>query len=164
MKKIVLGMALLIVPMRSHAHEPEPTAIIELGGAGQWGLKGGASYGPNFGAEITPIPEILELEADVTPFFSHGQIEWDSDFLFKKPFDLSDSLEFMAGVGPEWERMLSRGRTDNAVGGEAALDFMYWPTPDHRFGWYLEPTYNYSFGTGHEQSLSLSAGLLIPIP
>ena len=33
-----------------------------------------------------------------------------------------------------------------------------------KYGWFLEPTYSYSFSSGHEQSLGLTAGLLIPIP
>jgi hypothetical protein len=32
-----------------------------------------------------------------------------------------------------------------------------------RFGWYLEPAYDYSFAGGHQQSIGLSAGLLIGI-
>jgi hypothetical protein len=33
-----------------------------------------------------------------------------------------------------------------------------------RFGWHLEPAYDYSFGRGHEQSAGISGGLLIAIP
>ena len=34
--------------------------------------------------------------------FGGGQREWSTDLLFKKPFTLSDKVEFMFGVGPEW--------------------------------------------------------------
>lgn len=164
MRTFLLGLALLALPAAVHGQEQEPSAIVELGGAGQWGVKGGTSFGPNVGVETTPIPEILEIEGDITPFFGHGQTEWDSDILFKKPFDLSRSLEFMAGVGPEWEHSVSHGKIVDSAGAEAGLDFMYWPTADHRLGWYLEPSYGYSFAGGHEQSLGVSTGLLIPIP
>jgi hypothetical protein len=161
----VVAAMLLVISHSAHAQQPpEPAAIVELGASGQFGINGGSSYGPNLGVETTPIPEVLELEADVTPYFSHGQTEWDSDFLFKKPFDLSPSLEFMAGVGPEWEHTVSHGATSDAAGAEAALDFMYWPMRDRKLGFYLEPAYGYSFGRDHEQSLSVSIGLLIPIP
>jgi hypothetical protein len=30
----------------------------------------------------------------------------------------------------------------------------------HRFGWFLEPAYDYSFGRGHQQSVGMSARLL----
>ena len=168
MNKIsMLFMACLFagVPACAQAGDAEPSAIVEIGGAGQWGVKGGgSSYGPNLGAETTPIPGVLELEGDVTPFFSHDGTEWDSDFLFKKPFDLTDSLEFMAGVGPEWDHSVSHGMVSDSVAADVAGDFMYWPTRERRFGFYLEPAYSYSFASGHEQSLSISVGLLIPIP
>jgi hypothetical protein len=106
----------------------------------------------------------LELEGGVTTLFSHGQTEWDTDFLFKKPYTLSDTVEFMFGVGPEWEHTVSRGDTNDSIAGKAALDFMFWPWAERKFGLYLEPSYDYGFGKGHEQSLSISGGLLIPIP
>ena len=51
----------------------------------------------------------------------------------------------------------------NSPGGEIALDFMFWPFEKKKFGWYLEPAYDYSFGKGHEQSIGMSGGLLISI-
>ncbi|MDR3749048.1 MAG: hypothetical protein P4M04_12990 [Acidobacteriota bacterium] len=146
------------------AEETEPVAIVEIGGAGEWALTHGTpSYGPNVAVEVTPIREWLEIEAGVTPFFSRGQTEWDTDLLFKKPYTLSKTAEFMFGVGPEWAHTISGGKSTNSVTGEAALDFMFWPSPKRRFGWYLEPSYGYNFGSGHEQSMSVSVGLLIAI-
>ena len=161
--KIVIA-ALLTAAGAPACYAEEPSAIVEIGAAGEWGLKGGSAYGPNLGAEITPIENWLELEADVTPFFSRGQTEWDSDFLFKKPYTLSDTAEFMFGVGPSWSHTIGAGKTTDTLGAAAALDFMFWPWPGRKLGWYLEPSYGYSFGSGHEQSLSVSIGLLIPIP
>ena len=144
--------------------EKEPAAIVELGGAGEWALTHGApAYGPNLAVEVTPIKEWLEIEAGVTPFFSRGQTEWDTDLLFKKPYTLSKTTEFMCGVGPEWAHTTKGGNSVNSIGGEAALDFMFWPFPKRRFGWYMEPSYGYNFGIGHEQSMSVSVGLLIAI-
>jgi hypothetical protein len=163
-RKLAAVTLLCATTVVAHAGEPEPRAIVELGAAGQLGIHGGSSYGPSLGVETTPIPDVLELEADVTPFFSSGQTEWDSDFLFKKPFDLSNSLEFMIGAGPEWAHTVSHGATSDTVGAEAALDFMYWPMQDRKLGFFLEPAYGYSFGRGREQSISVSVGLLIPIP
>jgi hypothetical protein len=142
--------------------EPEGTkAILEFGGSGEWGLNGGTpAYGPNVAFEITPIENWLEIEAGTSPFFRHGGTEWDTDLLFKKPWTLSDTAEFMAGVGPSW----SHTRNGDSAGIEAAGDFMFWPWGESRFGWYAEPSYGYDFGKGHEQSLSLSVGLLVAIP
>jgi hypothetical protein len=145
--------------------EKEPAAILEIGGAGEWALNHGKpSYGPNVAVEATPIKKWLEIEAGVTPFFSRGQTEWDTDLLFKKPFTLTKTAEFMFGIGPEWAHTIRGGVSSNSVAGEAALDFMFWPGTKRRFGWYVEPSYGYSFGGGHEQSMSVSAGLLIAIP
>jgi hypothetical protein len=106
----------------------------------------------------------LEVEADVTPLFRRHSTEWDTDLLFKKPWTLSRKLEFMVGVGPEWVHTRAYGVTSNSMAGEAVLDFMFWPWPKRRFGWYLEPGYEYDFARGHEQSLAISIGLLIAIP
>jgi hypothetical protein len=54
-------------------------------------------------------------------------------------------------------------KTTDSFSGELAGDFMFWPTGRHRFGWYLEPAYDYSFAGGHQQSIGMSAGLLIGI-
>jgi hypothetical protein len=146
------------------SQDKEPAAILEVGAAAEWALThGGPSYGPNVAVEVTPIKEWLEIEAGVTPFFSRGRTEWDTDLLFKKPYTLSKRLEFMAGVGPEWAHTIVRGHSTNTFAGEAALDFMYWPGPKRRLGWYAEPSYGYSFASGHEQSMSFTAGLLIAI-
>jgi len=143
----------------------EAAAVLELGGAAGWSLKGsGSSFGPNVAVEVTPIEDRLELEAGVTPFFGNRSTEWDTDLLFKKPWTLSNKAEFMFGVGPEWIHRRANGVAVNSVGGEVALDFMFWPSAKHRFGWYLEPTYDYDFGRGHEQSVAITGGLLIAIP
>ena len=138
---------------------------MELGGAGAWTIPDAASsFGPTAAVEVTPIENWLELEAGVTPLFTRHSTEWDTDLLFKKPWTLSEKVEFMFGVGPEWVHIRSDGVTTgvaNSVAGEVALDFMFWPSATHRFGWYLEPAYDYDFGRGHERSIGLTGGLLI---
>jgi hypothetical protein len=144
--------------------EKEPVAVVEIGGAVNWNFKGGSSFGPTVAVEVTPIENWLELEAGVTPLSARNSREWDTDFLFKKPWTLSKKVEFMVGAGPEWVHLTNHGITTNSVSGEAVLDFMFWPSAKHRFGWYLEPGYEYNFGRGHEQSIGISGGLLIAIP
>jgi hypothetical protein len=167
-RSAALGLLALItlfsIPAFAQEEEKEPSAIVEVGGAGGWGLKGGSAFGTDLSVETTPIPDWLELEAGITTLFSRGQTEWDTDFLFKKPWTLSDTVEFMFGVGPEWEHTVTHQGATDTVAGEAALDFMFWPWPARRFGLYLEPSYDYGFAHGHEQSVSVSAGLLVPIP
>jgi hypothetical protein len=160
-REVVVGSlaALAMLAGAAFAGEKEPTAIVEIGGAGEWSFTDRAGrFGPTVAVEVTPIPEWLEIEAGVTSLFGRGGTEWSADLLFKKPFTLSDKVEFMVGAGPEWNI-----RT-GSVAAEAVLDFMFWPAPDRKLGWFLEPSYSYDLGSSHEISLGLSAGILIPIP
>lgn len=149
---------------QSPAPEKEPAAIMEVGAAGNWGVKGGGSaFGPTVAVEVTPIKNWLELEAGVTPLFAKGSTEWDTDLLFKKPWDISRKMEFMLGVGPAWVHTNKTGMTRNSISAEFAPDFMFWPSAKRRFGWYIEPSYEYNFARGHEQSIGVTIGLLISI-
>jgi hypothetical protein len=172
MRRVALLLAFLVastccaqtVERKAPLVDDDPSVILEVGAATSWTTTGGAaSFAPNLAAETTPIENWLEIEAGVSPFFTRNSTEWDTDFLFKKPWTLSSKAEFMLGVGPEWVYLRQRGITSNSVAGEVAGDFMFWPNGKHRFGWYLEPAYDYSFMAGHQQSIGMSAGLLIGI-
>ena len=145
--------------------DKDPMAIVELGAATSWNFSGGATtFAPNLAAEVTPIENWLEIEAGVSPFYTHKSTEWDTDLLFKKPWTISHKAEFMLGIGPEWIHLRQNRKITNSISGEVAGDFMFWPTGKHRFGWFLEPAYDYSFAAGHQQSIGMSGGLLIGIP
>jgi hypothetical protein len=148
----------------SQPPEKEAAAILEVGAEPARSLSGGGwSLSPTVAVEITPIENWLELEFGVTPTFTRHSTEWDTDLLFKKPWTLSRKVEFMFGVGPEWIHIRKNGITTNSVAGEIALDFMFWPWPTRRFGWYIEPAYDYTFERGHDQAIGVSIGLLISI-
>ena len=145
--------------------EKDPIAILEVGAAQSWNFSGGAAtFAPNVAAEVTPIENWLEHEAGVSPFYTRNSTEWDIDLLFKKPWTISRKAEFMVGVGPQWVHLRQNGKVTNSISGEIAGDFMFWPTGKHRFGWFLEPAYDYGFAGGHQQSIGMSVGLLIGIP
>lgn len=166
-KKFVLLTILFLYTGNAFAQsaDKEPTAVVELGGAAGWNIKGGGSgFGPDAAVEITPIENCLEIEAGVTPLFSRRSTEWNTDLLFKKPWTLSKKMEFMVGLGPEWVHTNEPQRTPNSISAEAVIDVMFWRSPRHRFGWFVEPSYEYNFGRGHEQSLGASVGILIGIP
>ena len=149
-------------PAQRATEDDDPRAILEIGAATGWETSGGAAtFAPNLAAETTPIEHWLELEAGVSPFYTRSSTEWDTDLLFKKPWTLSTKAEFMLGVGPEWIYLKQNGRATNHLAAELAGDFMFWPNGRHRFGWYLEPAYNFTFAPGHQQSVGMSAGLLI---
>ena len=155
---------------RSPAHpqgaseDKDHAAILEIGASTNWNVTGGAAtFAPNFAVETTPIENRLELEAGVSPFYTRNSTEWDSDLLFKKPWTISPKAELMLGIGPEWVHLTQNGKSTTSIAGEVAGDFMFWPARKHRFGWFLEPAYDYSFERGHQQSIGMSGGLLIAI-
>ena len=118
MRKLLLLAAAAIsltASARGAEKEKEAAAELELGAAVERGVPGGGfSFGPSVGIEFTPIKDWLEIEAGVTPLFGGGRTEWGTDLLFKKPFTLSDTVEFMIGVGPEWIHTTGGGRTPNS--------------------------------------------------
>ena len=139
--------------------------MLELGGAASRSLREQqSSFGPGVAVELTPIENWLELEAGVTPLFRAHSTEWSIDVLFKKPWTLSETKEFMLGIGPEGIHSNAFGVKTNSVAVEAAPDFMFWSSKKHRFGWYLEPAYEYKFGPVREHSIALTGGFLMGIP
>jgi hypothetical protein len=164
-KRAMMGAmaALLVVAGRARAEDKEPSAFVELGGAGEWGLQhGGSNFGPNIAVEFTPIEHWLEIEAGFTSLFKGGQTESGTELLFKKPFELSEKVEFLAGAGPEWVHRTSDKPADSLIG-EVVIEFVYSPWSERNVGFFVEPSYGYDFGKGHEQSLGVSAGLHIPL-
>ncbi len=148
----------------ARAADREPTAVIELGGAAGYSLKGGgASGGPDIALEVGVVPKWLEIEVGVTSLAGRDGTEWDTDFVFKKPFDLTDKLELAIGVGPQWAHTTGAARAD-AIVAEGLVELAYWPHPRHDIGLFVEPSYDYSFGRGHEQSIGLTGGLCIGVP
>jgi hypothetical protein len=164
---LVLGASLCFA--QSSAKESttseKEAAILELGPAMSRSFTDNQSaFGPTVGVEITPIENWLELEAGVTSLFRRHSTEWSVDFLFKKPWTVSKKMELMLGVGPEWIQTREDGMRKNSFALELAPDFMFWPSGRHRFGWYLEPSYEHKFGPMREQSIGIAGGLLISIP
>ena len=144
------------------AEEKEPFALIELGAATERSIQENASsFGPTAAVEFPVIKDWLEIEIGISPLFRPGQTEWQADFLFKKPFTLSDKVEFMIGAGPQVSYATFGGGAK--IAGEVELEWMIWPSADRKLGWFVAPTYSYSFSRGHEQSVGFATGLIIPI-
>jgi hypothetical protein len=141
---------------------PEHSFILEIGTAGEWPLNGEQ---PNFGGtiagEIEPIENWLELEFGFTTLATAGYTELSSDLLFKKPFHLSPTAEFMAGLGPSFSRTINGLARGDSWSVEFALDWMFWPTKN--LGWFIEPTWSVNPRNG-QQSAAVSIGILIGFP
>src|SRR5579872_326438 len=116
-------VAMTTAQSRAAEKEKEPDAIFEIGGSGNWNPSGPFGFGPTVAVEFTPIENWLEIEIGTGPMFGKGISEWDTDVLFKKPFTLSDKVEFMIGAGPQWG---SAFRGPTTAGIEIAGDFMIW--------------------------------------
>jgi uncharacterized protein YraI len=147
------------------AHEErdaEHAWVLEIGTAGEWPLNGER---PNFGgtiaAEIEPIENWLEIEFGLSTLATTGHTELSGDVLFKKPFRLSPTVEFMVGAGPSLSQTLNGADRGTSVSAEFALDFMFWPTKD--VGWFIEPTWSVNPRNG-QQSAAVSIGMLIGFP
>jgi hypothetical protein len=152
----------LYLPAQVRAEDKEPLALVELGAATERSIQeNGSSFGPTAAVEFPVIKDWLEIEVGISPLFRPGQTEWQADFLFKKPFTLSDKVEFMIGAGPQVSYAAFGGGTK--IAGEVELEWMIWPSSDRKLGWFVAPTYSYSFSKGHEQSLGFATGLIIPI-
>ena len=162
MKRVFAAIAStgILFAATAKAEEKEPIAIFEIGSALNWTTPNTTSAGPTIAVEFTPIENWLEIEIGTGPLFASGATDWSTDILFKKPFTLSNTAELMVGAGPAFDTTFG-GTTK--IGVEFALDFMFWPWPDRKYGWFLEPSYTYSFINGHEQSLGIGVGLLIAI-
>jgi hypothetical protein len=147
---------------REERDDGEHGWILEIGTAGEWPLNGER---PNFGgtiaAEIEPIENWLELEFGLSTLATAGHTEMSGDVLFKKPFRLSPTVEFMVGVGPSISQTLNGTERGTSVSAEFALDFMFWPTKD--VGWFIEPTWSVNPKNG-QQSAAVSIGILIGFP
>ncbi len=156
--------AVLLIGGQARAEEKEPSAIIELGGATEWTLRdGGQSFGSAVAIDVTPLKDRLEIEAGVSSLFGSGRADWNTDVVFKKPFTLSPTVEVEVGGGPAWMHATGGGKTADTLGGEAVVEFQFWPWPNRNYGLYLEPSYGYDFGSGHAQSVGVTVGLLVAI-
>ncbi len=133
--------------------------VLEIGPAGEWDLNESSfQFGGTFAVEVTPIENWLELESGVTALQTSDHTEVGIDLLFKKPYRLSHTAEFMFGLGPEVVHKFGGNDRTTSYDMEIVLDFMCWPKTN--VGWYIEPGYSSTFGERSSQSLGASAGIL----
>jgi hypothetical protein len=139
----------------------EHALVLKMGPAGEWPSHERANFGGTFAIEKSIIENWLEIEVGLTALGTTGQTELSGDIIFKKPFRISPTFEFMVGVGPSISRPLIGEDKSATVSAAFTLDFMFWPTPN--IGWYAEPTWTVNPRNG-QQSFAASVGLLIGIP
>lgn len=146
------------------AEDSDDGVLLEFGGAVERSLHDGdVGKGPAVGLEFTPLPDKLEIEAGVTHLTGEDHSEWETDIIFNRPLYATESTELEIGVGPEWVHATGEGKAQDSAAAELQLEWMVWPWVTHRVGFFIEPSYDYAFSRGHEQSLAVSMGLLIPL-
>jgi len=164
-KAVIFGATVAVILSggdNAQGEEKEPTAIVAIGPAWEGSFPSQMMrLGPSASVEFNVIKDWLEVEIGGGTLFRKGRPEWEADILFKKPFTLSETAELMLGAGPSWS--YAKGDTGQ-TGITFVADFMFWPWRERKLGWFLEPTYSYSFAREHEKSFAVSVGLLIGIP
>ena len=157
-----------VVPVTAHAQESEEKekgegAVIEIGPTNEWVVRGGSAVnaGAAAGVEVSVIEDWLEMELAGAVLGTSGHSELSGSLIFKKPFRVSETTEFMIGAGPKYTKTFSGPDRGTANGAEVDLDFMFWPRKS--IGWYVQPDWSVVSKTG-EQSVGITVGLLIRIP
>ncbi|GEM_PF-1117423 len=149
-------------------HHAEPVVTIKLGGSFERSVSDYTnSGGPTAALETGLLHDALELELGTTALLKDSHTTWKTGLILKKPFELTENLEFQLGAGPLWfhraYRVEDESQTDSA-GVEGVAEMVMWPTEHHSLGLYLETGYSYDFGKGHEKAAGAGAGVLIPLP
>jgi len=157
-----------LVPVAAHAQDSEEKqkgegAVVEIGPTSEWVVRGGSEVnaGAAAGVEVSLIEHWLEMELAGALLGTSGHTELSGSLIFKKPYELSESSEFMIGAGPKYAKTFSGPDRGTANGAEVDLDFMFWPHKD--LGWYVQPDWSVVSKTG-EQSVGITVGLLIRVP
>ncbi len=147
--------------MAQQADYVDHSAVLGLGPEYDRDLDNKASArGGTVSVEVTPIEGWLEIEFGATFLKAAGRRATAVDLLFKKPFRLSSTTEFMIGAGPQLGRESRDGDRKSTKEVEFVLDFMFWRS--RNLGWFVEPSYGYGLGQSRgDRSIGVSAGMLI---
>ena len=144
---------------QSAAHD-DHTIVYAIGWAGDWSRHESLHpVGATAGFEITPIEHWLSIETSLGAHHSDDGTEMPIEVAFRKPWQLSPRVEFMAGVAPEIIHAF--GAQPETYGGvSVGGHFMIWPRQN--LGWYAESAYEVTFPrAGAHKGMGISAGILI---
>ena len=78
---VTMAAAVAAFAAPARAEDKEPTAIVAIGGTGEWGLPGPTSFGPSVSVEFTPIRNWLEIEIGAATLFRRGATELYESFV-----------------------------------------------------------------------------------
>jgi hypothetical protein len=111
------------LPALARAEDKEPFALIELGAARERSSQE-ASTVPNLPFRSSFLSSTIGLKSRSVSRRCFGRVRRSGrpDVLFKKPFTLSDKVEFIVGVGPQFSYATFGGGTK--VAAEVLLEWM----------------------------------------
>ncbi len=140
--------------------EADHSIVVGVGGAAELELADGSVHpGGNVFVEWVAIESWLELEVGVSAQRSEGGPQLPVDLLFKKPFRIARWAEFMVGAGPEVVTTVAGANKGTHVGGEVALDLMFWTW--HRVGFWVEPSYDFVLQNGVSHGVGSTGGIML---
>ena len=103
------GLTLLLGLSGACAEDDREHAfVLKMGPAGEWTSHERPNFGGTFAVEKALIENWLEIEVGLTALGTNGQNELSGDIIFKKPFRISPTFEFMVGAGPSISRTLEQ--------------------------------------------------------
>jgi hypothetical protein len=162
-KLVVIGV-LVVIPQYAMCEveggKEDHSVVFQIGPSVERNLTNKSSNsGSTMAVEFTPIEDELEVEVGATLLNSSGQRELSGEVLFKKPYRLSPTSEFMIGIGPQVGHSYQGADSGNSYGLALAFDLMFWPS--RNVGWYFSPEYGYGLGrNAGEHSIGASVGIL----
>lgn len=137
----------------------EHAILVGVGGAVELELADRSLHpGTNLMVEWDAIENWLELEVSASVLTADRGVAVPIDVIIKKPFRVTRTFEIMIGVGPEVVQVTGI-KNGTYVGGQAALDLMFWPY--RRFGLWVEPTYDLVFYAGISHGIGCTGGLMV---
>jgi len=149
-------------------HE-EPAVTIKLGGSFERSVSDYTnSGGPTAALETGLLHDALEMELGTTALLKDGHTTWKTGLIFKKPFEVTENVEFELGAGPLWfhrgYNLEDEEAQKDSAGVEGVAELVFWPGEHRSLGVYVETGYSYDFGKGHEKAAGAGAGVLVPLP
>ncbi len=139
----------------------EPPTQLEIGPEIEVPLRAEhTGFGGSINLQLTPIPDWLEFELGVSALVSSGNTELEAEFMLEKPFQISNTTEFMIEVGPSLSRSSENDEGGTLLNIQAETGFFIWPNKN--FGWYASVGWSDAPKNG-AQSISAGAGILIPV-
>jgi hypothetical protein len=100
----VLGLRSLLMGLGHGAlaadkdKDNDPAWVLMIGAGGEWPTHGNFLSGPAPSVEFNVIKDWLEIEVGASKLFRGSDSEFETEVVFRKPFTLSETAEYAAGL------------------------------------------------------------------